>query len=363
MAKGGQALWWTLAAVALFGALWLVGRAAAPFIAGAAIAYLLDPLAGRLERLGASRTLAASAIALGALALAAAALVLLIPLVIAQAGALIDAMPGWIASAQRHAERLAGDYGLGAEEGAFDAALEALEAQAQDWSGALVSGVFTSGLALIDFLALVVIAPIVAFYLLLDWPRMIAEIDGWLPRRHADAIRAVARDLDTALAGFVRGQLAVCAILGAFYAAALGLVGLQFGLVVGLFAGLVSFIPFAGSFLGGALSMGLALDQFWGDWLSVGLVAAIFLAGQAVEGNYLTPRLVGRSIGLHPVWLMFALAAFGSLFGFTGLLIAAPAAAAIGVLARLGLARYREGALYLGDAGRNPGDPDRERRE
>jgi predicted PurR-regulated permease PerM len=361
--KGEQTLWWALALLALIAALWLVGGAATPFIAGAAIAYLLDPLADRVERLGASRLLASGVVALGALALAVTALVVLIPLVVAQAGALIGAIPGWAEAAQDAAERAVALYGrsIDAEGGPLDTALSAFEEQAKAWSAALVSGAFSGGLALIDFLALAVITPIVAFYFLLDWDRMIAEIDHWLPRQHADAIRAVARDLDGVLAGFVRGQLAVCAILGGFYAVGLGVVGLEFGLIVGLFAGLISFIPFAGSFIGGALSIGLALDQFWGDWISVGAVAAIFLVGQAVEGNFLTPRLVGRNVGLHPIWLMFALAAFGSLMGFTGLLIAAPAAAAIGVLVRFALAQYRAGRLYLGGEALIPDDPDHER--
>jgi predicted PurR-regulated permease PerM len=195
-----------------------------------------------------------------------------------------------------------------------------------------------------------VLAPVVAFYLLLDWDRMIASIDGLLPREHAGDIRRVAGEIDRVLAGFVRGQLSVCAILGGFYAVALVVIGLPFGLLIGLFAGLVSFIPFVGSILGGALSIGVALFHFWGDWGWIGAVAAVFVIGQAAEGNFLTPRLVGSSVGLHPVWLMFALSAFGSLLGFTGLLVAVPAAAAIGVIGRFALELYRAGRLYRSPA-------------
>jgi predicted PurR-regulated permease PerM len=158
------------------------------------------------------------------------------------------------------------------------------------------------------------------------------------------------RELDRVLAGFVRGQLSVCAILGAFYAVALSLIGLQFGLLIGAFAGLISFIPFVGSILGGVLSLAVAVAQFWDQPQMIAAVAAVFVAGQAAEGNFLTPKLVGGQVGLHPVWLMFALSAFGSLFGFVGLLIAVPAAAGIGVISRFLIERYKAGRLYLGSA-------------
>jgi predicted PurR-regulated permease PerM len=140
----------------------------------------------------------------------------------------------------------------------------------------------------------------------------------------------------------------VCLILGTYYAVALMLVGLQFGLVVGAIAGLITFIPYVGSIVGGVLAVGLALFQFWGDWLSVGLVAAVFVSGQVMEGNFLTPKLVGSSVGLHPVWLIFALSAFGALFGFVGMLVAVPVAASLGVIARFALEQYRESRLYRG---------------
>ena len=213
---------------------------------------------------------------------------------------------------------------------------------------AAVSGIFKGGLAIFNLFTLLLISPVVAFYMLLDWDRMIAAIDGWLPRDHRDTIRGLARQLDRTMAGFVRGQLTVCGILGTFYAVALMLVGLQFGLIVGIIAGLLTFIPYVGSIIGGGLSIGLALFQFWGspEWIAV--VVVIFVFGQMVEGNFLTPKLVGGSVGLHPVWLLFALSAFGSLFGFTGMLVAVPIAACIGVFARFGLQQYLSGKLYTG---------------
>ena len=195
---------------------------------------------------------------------------------------------------------------------------------------------------------LFVIVPVVAFYLLYDWDNMVAKVDDLLPRDHAPTIRHLAAEIDKTLASFIRGMGTVSLILGTYYAVALMLVGLQFGLVVGALAGLVTFIPYVGALVGGALAIGLALFQFWGDWVSIGLVAGIFVLGQIVEGNVLTPKLVGSSVGLHPVWLIFALSVFGSLFGFVGMLVAVPVAAVIGVVARFGIGGYKKSLLYRG---------------
>jgi predicted PurR-regulated permease PerM len=202
--------------------------------------------------------------------------------------------------------------------------------------------------SLLNVVLLFVIVPVVSVYLLLDWDRMIAEIDTLLPRDHAPVIRRLAREIDASMSGFLRGMGTVCLILGTYYAVALMLVGLNFGLVVGFVAGILTFIPYVGAIVGGVLAIGLALFQFWGDWLWIVAVAVIFQVGQLVEGNVLTPRLVGSSVGLHPVWLLFALSVFGSLFGFVGMLVAVPVAAALGVLARFVVQQYRGSRLYRG---------------
>jgi len=194
-------------------------------------------------------------------------------------------------------------------------------------------------------LALIAITPLVAFYFLSDWPVFLKRVDGWLPRRRAPAIRETVREIDRRLAGFARGQALVCAILAIYYAVALTLVGLDFGVLIGLFIGVISFIPFIGVFFGGLLSIGLAAAQF-GTWTDVALVAAVFVAGQVVEGNFLTPKLVGDRIGLHPLWVVFALLAGGALFGFVGVLLAVPVAAAVGVVAERMLKGYLAGPLY-----------------
>lgn len=203
---------------------------------------------------------------------------------------------------------------------------------------------------------MVITPPVVAFYLLLDWDRMVAQIDKLLPRDHAPTIRRIAADIDATLSSFIRGgQGTVCLILGTYYAVALMVIGLQFGLIVGFIAGLITFIPYIGALVGGgALAIGLGgLFQFWGgDWWTLAGVAAIFFAGQFLEGNILTPKLVGSSVGLHPVWLLFALSAFGALFGFVGMLVAVPVAASLGVIARFGVGQYQQGRLYTGIAGK-----------
>jgi predicted PurR-regulated permease PerM len=177
---------------------------------------------------------------------------------------------------------------------------------------------------------------------------MIRKVDSWIPVQHRDTVRQLAREVDAAIAGFVRGQTAVCLILGSFYAIGLTLAGLNFGLLIGLAAGIVTFIPYVGSMTGLVVSVGVAIAQFWPEWTSIVTVLGVFLVGQFIEGNILSPKLVGESVGLHPIWVIFALLAFGYLFGFVGLLVAVPLAATIGVLARFALRRYLESSFYTG---------------
>jgi predicted PurR-regulated permease PerM len=217
------------------------------------------------------------------------------------------------------------------------------------WLGQILSGLWSGGLAVFNALSLVVIMPVVAFYLLRDWDRIVAHIDGLLPRDGADTIREQVREIDDRLSGFVRGQASVCLALGTWYAVGLTLVGLDFGLLVGIGAGLISFVPYLGTGLGLIVGLGLAVAQY-DTWLPIGLVAAVFVSGQMLEGYVLTPRMVGERVGLHPVWVLFALMAGGALLGFTGVLLAVPAAAVIGVLVRFAISRYLQSPLYRSKA-------------
>jgi predicted PurR-regulated permease PerM len=218
------------------------------------------------------------------------------------------------------------------------------------WVGRTLGGLWGGGVAFFNLLSLLFITPLVAFYLLRDWDGIVAVVDDWLPRDHAPVIRAQLAAVDRVLSGFVRGQLTVCLVLGVFYALGLGLVRLDFGLVIGLATGLISFVPVFGTLVGFAVGIGVALVQFGFAW-QVAAVAGVFLAGQAIEGNFLTPKLVGSRVGLHPVWTIFALLAGGALAGFTGLLLAVPAAAVIGVLSRFAVARWVASDAYRGDDG------------
>jgi len=249
MTMGEQLRWWGVGFATFIVLLWFLSAAILPFVLGTALAYLTDPLADRLERAGLSRILATVAITAGSLGAAVLALILIIP-------TLIEQVQNAIASAPSYIEWLRGVVitympSLSDEDSALRGAMENLRARADDWSVSVLRGLWSGGLAVIDFVALVVITPVVAFYLLYDWDRMIAGIDGCLPRQHRDTVHRLMGELDRVLAGFMRGQLMVCTILGAFYAVALSLIGLQFGLLIGAFAGLISFIPFVGSILGG----------------------------------------------------------------------------------------------------------------
>ncbi len=338
--------YWGIAGAVLLVILWFAGDMLLPFIIGAAIAYFLDPVADRLERLGLSRTMATMVITLVALMIFVLMAVLVVPTLINQAGNLVAVAPEL---AKNFINFLTERFPtLLDQESSLRSSVNSIGATVQERGGELFNTAVASAASLLNLLILFVIVPVVAVYLLLDWDRMVAKIDSLLPRDHAPTIRRLARDIDKTLAGFIRGMGTVSLILGTYYAVALMLVGLQFGLIVGFIAGLVTFIPYLGAMLGGTLAIGLALFQFWGDWFSIGLVAGIFVVGQIVEGNFLTPKLVGDSVGLHPVWLILALSVFGSLFGFVGMLAAVPIAAALGVIARFATEQYRQSELYKG---------------
>jgi predicted PurR-regulated permease PerM len=230
-----------------------------------------------------------------------------------------------------------------------DKSIGDLMTQGVGWLTTFLHSLWSGGRALVSVFSLVVVTPVVAFYLIYDWHRMIRTVDGWIPLHQRDTVRGLAREVDAAISGFVRGQTAVCLILGSFYAVALTLTGLNFGLLIGLISGLITFIPYVGSMTGLILSLAVAVAQFWPNYGSILMVLGVFLVGQFVEGNVLSPKLVGESVGLHPVWLIFALLAFGYLFGFVGLLVAVPLAATIGVLSHFALRRYLQSSFYTGE--------------
>ena len=341
-----QLKYWGIAAAVFMVALWFMGDVLLPFLLGGAIAYFLDPIADRLEAMGLGRRAATALITVFGVLIFVIMALLVVPTLINQSISLFETAP-----------QLARDFinflterfpSLLDENSTLRASITSIGAAVQERGGQLLNTALASFASILNIIVLFVIVPVVAVYMLMDWDRMVAAIDEMLPRDHAPTIRQLAREIDRTLASFVRGMGTVCLILGTYYAISLMVVGLQFGLVVGFVAGLITFIPYLGALIGGALAIGLALFQFWGDWVSIGLVAGIFALGQVIEGNILTPKLVGSSVGLHPVWLILSLSVFGSLFGFVGMLIAVPVAAAIGVVTRFGLTQYRLSLLYVG---------------
>ncbi len=347
-------IFWVAAAAAFLGILWLFNDILLPFLVGMAVAYFLDPIVLRLQRLGLSRTMATSAVTAAAALVAIGAVGAVLPPLIHQIDALIGSMPGYITKAgsaiQPLIEPVRDRLGL------QPMTMQEIQSDATQWAtkalsvaGGVAGTIAQGGVAMINLLGLLFITPVVAFYLLRDWERILRSIDGALPRDSAPTIRRLAHESDVAIAGYLRGQALVCIALGSFYGIGLTLVGLQFGLVIGLIAGAISFIPFVGTFVGAVMAIGMALAQFPPDWMGVVKVAAVFIVGQMLEGNILSPKLVGDRVGLHPVWIMFALLAGGVLFGFVGVLVAVPVAAVLGVIVRYLLECYRESPLYRGE--------------
>ncbi len=334
----------------LFLAFWLFSPILTPFVLAAVIAYFLDPPASRLTRIGIPRGVSALLMILALVAFALLCLLLLYPLLVAQVTILLQRLPAYvlgIGQAVRDAltalsERLGPDV--------FDQRLQDLAVgQAGSiisYLGTSLARMITGGIALFSVFTLVTVTPVVAFYLLRDWPRIIRRIDAWLPRRSAATLRQLARDTDRVLSAWLRGQLLCCALLAVYYAAALSAVRLELGLTVGLMAGILSFIPYIGSITGLVTALALALAQF-GTWNGVLVVMAVFVAGQVIEGYVIYPWLLGDRVELHAVWVIFALFAGGVAFGFLGVLLAVPLAAVIGVIARYWLRRYLESPLYL----------------
>lgn len=348
----GAMIFWAGAFAVFIALLWLLSGILLPFVAGCAIAYFLDPAVDRLERLRVPRGLGAAAVLLVFFAALGLVLLLLLPILELEAAELARRAPVAIENGRAELQsllaiaqqRLSPDDVARLREAAAGFAAEAVS-----WIGLIAQRLLTSGLALANILSLVVVTPVVSFFLLRDWDRIVQMIDGWLPRRHAAVIRAEARAVDATLAGFVHGQFLVGVLLAIYYGIALSVVGLNFAVILGIVIGILSFIPLVGIMTGLVLALGLGLIEF-GFSREVVAIAAIFAVGHLADSSFVSPRLVGRRVNLHPVWVIFALLAFGSAFGLIGVLLAVPAAAVIGVLIRFGLTQYLASPLY---------DPDR----
>jgi predicted PurR-regulated permease PerM len=357
MNLGRQMTFWGVALAILVVALWLLHEILLPFVAGMALAYLLDPLALRLERLGVGRLITTLVIVILFVLGIVILLLVIVPILADQLWALIANIPDYV----KRLQGLLTDPSrpwlrklVGESFGENSSSVGDLVSQGAGWLTTFLRSLWSGGQALVSIFSLMIVTPVVAFYMLYDWDRMINTVDRWIPIPYRETVRMLAREIDVAIAGFVRGQAAVCLILGSYYAVSLTLAGLNFGLLIGLVSGVITFVPYVGSMTGLVLGVSVAIAQFWPEATPILMVLAIFLVGQLIEGYVLSPKLVGESIGVHPVWLIFALFSFSYLFGFVGLLLAVPLAAAIGVLARFALRRYLESPLYTGLPERRP---------
>jgi predicted PurR-regulated permease PerM len=356
-----QLLFWLIALIVVLLVVAALKDILLPFVAAIVIAYFLNPLADGLERIGLPRALAATLIVGVAGVFITLAVVLIGPLVAEQIRQFATSLPAELAKLRATAEHIAQDW-LGPNFPNLKVALDkGMDGLSQNW-GSTVAAVLTSllsgGIAVVNFIALFLITPVVVFYLIVDWHHMLSRLDEALPRDHANVIRKLAIDINDAVAAFIRGQGAICIILGLLYALGLSWAGINYGLLVGLTTGLLAFVPVIGWLVGLITALSLAFVQYGADVTVLLKVLAVLTAGIAIDTAFLSPRLVGQKIGLHPVWLIFALFVFSYLFGLVGTLIAVPLAAAASVLIRFAINMYLQSALYRGAAvAPHPGGP------
>ncbi|MFA5900393.1 MAG: AI-2E family transporter [Hyphomicrobium sp.] len=344
-----QVLFWLTAGLILILLIALLRAVILPFVAGMVIAYFLNPAADRLTQWGLPRGIAATVIVAAFGSVIAVALVFLVPLLLSQAQQLAAALPDEITRLRALLETWARErFGVHYPDLAtgIERSSQALTENMAGLFGYLAGSLWSQGRALFDFLSLLLVTPLVVFYMLIDWHPMLAKVDSWLPRAHAPTIRRLAGEVNDAVSAFIRGQGAVCLILAIYYAVALGAMGLRYGLLVGLVTGLMSFVPFVGWALGFIIATTIAVVQFWPDAVPILTVVGIFAMAQLLDAGFLSPNIVGSKIGLHPVWLIFSLFVFSYLFGFVGVLVAVPIAAAVGVLVRFALRIYLASPLY-----------------
>ncbi len=347
-----QVRFWIGALIVAIVVLWLLRGILLPFVAGIAIAYFLNPIVERLARLGVGRTPSSLLIVGMFVMLIVIFLLVVLPLLSSQLFEFIQNMPSYVTRLQglvTDENREWINHFFGDRLPDVQRSLSDVMSQGVAYLLGLLTSIWSGGQALVSVFALMVVTPVVVFYVMCDWDHMLQTVDSWIPVHQKPVVQDLGRKMDLAVAGFIRGQALVCLILGSFYAISLSMAGLNFGLLIGIVSGLITFIPYVGSLTGLVLAMGVAIVQFFPDWTMIGIILGIFVTGQTVEGYILSPKLVGDSIGVHPVWLMFSLFAFGYLFGFVGLLLAVPLTAAVGVLVRFGFSQYFHSPLYTGE--------------
>lgn len=359
MSREQRMIIWVLALLGAGVVIHLLSNVLLPFVIGITLAYFFDPTADRLQRMGLSRSIATTIILLGFFLTVTGVVVLIFPALQKQISAAIKLLPALIDQLQMLLgplfEQLRADFSADAVSNLKKAAGN-YAGTLFKWLSGVIANIWSGGLAILNLLSLILITPLVAFYLLRDWDEIVEKVDSWLPRQSADTIREQVKKIDRTLAGFVRGQASVCLVLAVFYAVGLSLVGLKAGLLIGIASGILAVVPYIGAAVGLIIGVSMAIAQFQHEWVLILLVVGVFVTGQTLESYFLTPKLVGGQVGLSPIWIIFAMLAGGALFGLTGVLIALPVAAVSGVLIRFGLEQYLDSELYHGGEDRSSGD-------
>ena len=348
MIRVNSTLFWLLVAIIVAFSFYFLRTILLPFVIGIAVAYFLDPVVDKLEERKWNRSLATLFTLFVFLALVIFLVFLLVPVLTNQLKNFAQFLPIVKDKLQLIIDAVAGILNNKVDAKVLDVPASGLI----KWATKMLGGVIDGGAAIADLLSLFLITPLVAFYLLRDWDLIVEKVYDWFPIRHKDTLREQLNEIDKKLAAFVRGQGTVCLILASYYAITLTMTGLEFGVVIGVFAGLISFVPFVGAIFGGLLSIGLAYLQFEA-WTNIVIIAGIFILGQILEGYILTPKFIGEAVGLHPVWVIFSLLAGGALFGFLGVLLALPMAAIVGVLFRFCIDHYKNSSYYNGSSEEN----------
>lgn len=340
---------WLILALLLGAVLYLLAPVLTPFVVAALFAYLMDPLVDRLERRGLGRGLAVALVFLVGSIVVIAVLLVLVPFIERQIANFLAQLPVWVDWFQNRATPwLEARFGISLEILDTRRLIDALQA---NWKAAggiaatVLGGVSKSGMTVIGWLLNLVMIPVVAFYLLRDWDLLVERIHALLPRSIEPVVSRLAAESDVVLGAFLRGQLSVMVALGVFYGAGLWFAGISVGPLIGMIAGLISFVPYLGAITGVIMAIIAALVQYQ-DWFHLLLVLGVFGIGQLIEGYVLVPKLVGDKIGLHPVAVIFAVLAGGELFGFLGVLLALPVASVVMVLLRYAHERYTQSQLY-----------------
>lgn len=339
-------IFWILGIAAFFYFLNSISSILFPFITAVMVAYFLDPLVNKLQKFKLSRPICALIISGFFVAIIAVICLVILPSIYRESVNFINLVPGYfevfiketypsiVNFLQAKGYRINSDFaGYLNEEN-----LPKILSFFQD----ILKNIMKSSVSIINIFSLIFIIPILVFYLLKDWHLLVGNINGYLPSKYALKIRKIFGEIDKTLSGYLRGQLNVCLILGGIYAVGLGIVGLNFGILIGFFTGIMAFVPYVGMVIGVIMALIVALFQWGIDFTQLWSLAIVFLIGQIIESNFLTPKLVGKKIGLHPVWVIFAIFVFGILFGFVGVLFSVPLAAICGVIIKFIAHEYKD---------------------